>query len=84
MSPPIWYGGIASSIARLPTSTPMPIGPQHLVAAERVEVDVERVEVERQVRRGLRAVAHRRCAPTRRAIATISATGLIVPSAFDT
>ena len=31
---------------------------EHLVAAERVEVDAERIEIEREVRRGLRAVAH--------------------------
>ena len=84
MSPPIWYGGIASRIARRPTSTPMPIGPHILCAAERVEVDAERVEVARGRCGAACAPSHTTSAPTPRAIAAISATGLIVPSALDT
>ena len=56
----------------------------HLVAGEGVEVAVERLHVDRQVRRRLRAVDQHRHAARVRQCAIISRTGLIVPSAFET
>ncbi len=49
-------GGIASSSSRRAQSAPEPIGAEHLVAAERVEVAAERLDVDRHVRHGLRPV----------------------------
>ena len=56
-----------------------------LVPGERVEIAVERLHVDRQVRHRLRAVdQHRDTAPRRGPARSSRPTGLIVPSAFDT
>ena len=62
----------------------MPVGPNILWPEKRVEVAAERLHVDRHVR--ARPARRRRAPATPRACAsaTISATGLIVPSAFDT
>ena len=56
ISPPARNGGIASSSSRRAHSAPEPIGAEHLVAAERVEVGAELLDVDRHVRHGLGAV----------------------------
>ncbi len=56
ISPPPCHGGIASRRRSLPYSTPMPGRPEHLVARQRVKVAIEIDDVDRQVRRCLRAV----------------------------
>ena len=58
IEPPVRNGGIASSSSRRPYSTPIPLGPEHLVPGERREVDVQRVEVDRLVRHRLAGVQH--------------------------
>ena len=66
-----------------PTSTPTPGRPEHFVAAEGDEVGAQRLHVERQMRHALgRVDQHDR--PGGMARRTISSTGLIVPSTFDT
>ena len=62
----------------------MPVRAEHLVAGEHGEVDAERGEVERQVRRGLAGVQHGRARRPPWASATSSATGFTIPSTFDT
>ena len=62
----------------------MPVGPYSLWPGERVEVAVERLHVDRHVRRGLRAVDQHRHARGVRHARRSRATGLMVPSAFET
>ena len=84
MSPPPRNGRMASRISRRPCSTPMPGRAERLVAGPGVEVGVDRAEVDRQLRD---APARRRSsasAPAAWTRATISATGLIVPSTLET
>ncbi len=69
MSPPVRKGSIDSSSSRRPCSTPMPVGPERLVAGPGVEVDAERAHVDRHLRDRLRAVDERHragCACPRR------------------
>ncbi len=56
MSPPARNGGIASSSSRRAHSAPGAHRAEHLVAAERVEVGAELLDVDRHVRHGLGAV----------------------------
>ena len=60
MSPPPWYGGMASSSAVLPYRTPMPVGPYTLWPENDVEVAIERLHVHLHVRHGLRAIDQHR------------------------
>ena len=62
----------------------MPVGPYSLWPESDVEVAVERLHVDRHVVRRLRAVDQHRRRRARAPCATIVATGLTVPSAFDT
>ena len=83
MSPPPMNGGIASSSASLAVQHADAGRAVQLVAGRDVEVAVERLHVDRHVIRRLRAVDQHRRRRARARCATISATGLIVPSAFD-
>ena len=67
---------MASSSARFPYSTPMPVGPNILCARERIEVAVERLHVDAQMRHCLRAVDEHDGAGVVR-LGVSSATGLI-------
>ena len=84
MSPPPWYGGIASSSSALPYSTPIAGRPVHFVAGEGVEIAIELLHIDRHVRDSLRAIDQHAGiaggAPSRRS----RAIGFIVPSAFET
>ena len=57
---------------------------EHLVAREHVEVAVERLHVDHEVRHRLRAVDEHDRAARVRLLRSSRATGLIVPSAFET
>ena len=56
MSPPPWYGGIASSSDGAPVEHADAGRAEHLVARKDVEVAVERLHVDGKVRHRLRAV----------------------------
>ena len=58
MEPPVRNGGIAFSSSRLPVQPADAGGAEHLVPGEDGEVDVQRLDVQRQVRRGLAGVQH--------------------------
>ena len=62
----------------------MPVGPSILWPENDVEVGADRGQVERQMRHRLGAVEQHQGARPMRALATISATGLMVPSTFET
>ena len=59
IDPPVRNGGIAVEQLAAPVQHADPGGAEHLVAGERREVDVERVEVDRLVRHRLAGVQHR-------------------------
>ena len=56
ISPPRLNGAIVSRSSLRPQSAPIPLGPHHLVRRDREELAVERLHVERAVRRGLSGV----------------------------
>ena len=83
ISPPARNGGIASSSSRRAQSAPEPIGAEHLVAAERVEVAAQLLDVDRDVRHGLGAIDEDERAGGMGHLDDLAA-GVIVPSVLET
>ena len=83
MLPPPCHGGMSSSSAFLPYTTPIAAGAEQLVAGQDVEVRIERLHVDRKCDTACAPSTSTR-APRRCAIWIISRTGSIVPSALET
>ena len=74
ISPPPRNGGISSSSSRRPHSTPIPVGPQHLVAGEAQEVGPQLLHVNGHMRDRLGVNQHQRTGRVE-PVATISGPG---------
>ena len=83
MSPPPCHGGIRSSSAARPYSTPMPVGPNSLCPEKAKKSQPSACTSTGQMGRRLRAVHQHHDAPRPRSLRRARRTGLIVPSALE-
>ena len=82
MEPPVWYGGSTSRSSCLPYSTPMPVGPSILWPENTAKSTSSCLTSRDRCGADWHASSTTR-APARRAMATSSLTGLMVPSTLD-